>query len=79
MNIPLLAADIASRIPNMALDSQINNADFLERLIRQYVEPKERPPKEAVASLEASLRGSLMVMEARRQALLRMEATPTPQ
>lgn len=37
MNIPLLAAEIARLIPELARDSQVNNAEFLERLIQQHI------------------------------------------
>lgn len=33
MNIPQLATDIAARIPAMAQDTPINNADLIARLI----------------------------------------------
>lgn len=36
MNIPVLAAEIARLIPELARDSQVNNAEFLERLIRSH-------------------------------------------
>lgn len=33
-NLPLLAADIARRVPEMARDSATNNAECIERLLR---------------------------------------------
>lgn len=33
MNIPALASDLAKRVPEMAKDSAINNAEMIERLI----------------------------------------------
>lgn len=36
MNIQSLAAEIARAIPELARDSQVNNADYLERLIYRH-------------------------------------------
>jgi DNA-binding Xre family transcriptional regulator len=37
MNITLLAADIARRIPELKLDSATNNADIIANLIREEI------------------------------------------
>lgn len=33
-NLPIVAAEIARRLPEMARDSAINNADCIERILR---------------------------------------------
>lgn len=42
MNIPLLAADIARRIPEMAKDSTINNEAVIAKLLQDEVSRTER-------------------------------------
>lgn len=37
MNIEALASDIARRIPEMAQDNPINNANVIERMIREAI------------------------------------------
>ena len=41
MNIELLASDIASRIPEMARDSNLNNAETIKGIIRQHNPPQD--------------------------------------
>jgi chromosomal replication initiation ATPase DnaA len=47
MNIPAIAADIASRIPAMAGDSPINNASVIERLIADAMQQTQPFPTQA--------------------------------
>lgn len=42
MNIELLAADIARRIPEMAKDCSENNAEVIKRLIEQRLEQERQ-------------------------------------
>jgi len=41
VNIHLLAADIADRIPEMAKDSKMNNTVIIENMIRDFRECRE--------------------------------------
>lgn len=41
MNIELLASDIASRIPEMARDSALNNSETIKGIIRQHNPPQD--------------------------------------
>lgn len=43
MNIPLLAADIARRIPEMAKDSTINNEALITKLLTDEEKRTKRP------------------------------------
>lgn len=47
MNLELLSSDIASRIPEMARDSAINNAQTIKGIIQQY--QKKEVPVEPVS------------------------------
>lgn len=38
MNLPQLADDLAARIPDMAKDSPLNNADIIQRLLKEVWE-----------------------------------------
>jgi hypothetical protein len=42
MNIELLAADIASRVPSMAQDSTVNNVETIKGLIEQEIKRTQR-------------------------------------
>lgn len=42
MNIPIVAAEIARRIPEMAKDSPINNATVIENIIADQMAQTER-------------------------------------
>lgn len=64
MNIPQLAADIAARIPAMAKDSSINNANLIAQLIFHECAGCDEIDKEC-----AKWRGRCAELEAANQQL----------
>lgn len=53
MNIPLLAADIARRIPEMAKDSTVKNEALITRLL---TDEEKRTKRRDIAVIENSLK-----------------------
>lgn len=58
MNIELLASDIASRIPEMARDSAINNHRTIKGILQRELQPKPDHYKAAADALASCLRHS---------------------
>jgi len=55
-NPELIAAEIARRIPEMVIDSPINNAEVIKNLMRPLIQPDRN--MEVIRSLEVAKMGS---------------------